>query len=472
MGEATGAGHPSLRRRFPLLAVAALVVGVFGCSIWANLSFAVTNREKFRFIPPFRRNENWNGNHHLGGEYYHIARSLAGGEGFANPFPARTGPTAWMPPVLPALMAAVLWATGGDREALMAAMVFLQVYALLLTGLLVLALAWQTMRRGSVWLALGIFLAALLADFHLCFQLTHDSGIMLLALDLVVAGFCWLQPLGGRWAAAAWGALGGLCALVNPIVGAVWGALSLVPAARQRAWRRLGVALLVAGLVLAPWTVRNYLVLGRLVPVKSNLAYELYQSQCLQPDGLIQLTTFSTHPNATLGVERIEYKAVGEMAFLDHKRRQFWEAVRADPQEFVDRVACRFLGVTLWYVPFNRTHVLERPVVLWLSRALYPLPFLALLLLAGTAPWRPLERAQWSAIAVYALYLLPYVAASYYERYGLPLLGVKVLLVVWAVDHLLGLWPPKRTRGDGEIVVSAGAGRPLDNRRAPCGASV
>jgi hypothetical protein len=32
--------------------------------------------------------------------------------------------------------------------------------------------------------------------------------------------------------------------------------------------------------------------------------------------------------------------------------------------------------------------------------------------------------------------LLPYVAISYYERYAVPLLAVKVLLVLWAVDSL------------------------------------
>src|SRR5262249_44536461 len=146
--------------------------------------------------------------------------------------------------------------------------------------------------------------------------------------------------------AAAWGVLGGLCALVNPIVGFAWGVLSLALAAQARSWRRLAVATLAAAMVLAPWTVRNYLVFGRVIPVKSNLAFELYQSQCLQPDGLLQ--NFAGHPNAEPGRERKEYKALGEVAYLDRKRQQFWESVRADPMEFVDRVTCRFLGVTLW----------------------------------------------------------------------------------------------------------------------------
>ena len=47
--------------------------------------------------------------------------------------------------------------------------------------------------------------------------------------------------------------------------------------------------------------------------------------------------------------------------------------------------------------------------------------------------------AQWGVIGVYLLFVLPYAAISYYERYATPLIGVKVLLVLWATDRLLGL---------------------------------
>src|SRR5262249_14999166 len=158
-----------------------------------------------------------------------------------------------------------------------------------------------------------------------------------------------------------------------PAVALAWGVPSLLIGWRQRAWSRFALAVLVAGLVLAPWTVRNYLVFGRLIPVKSNLAYELYQSQCLQPDGLIQDTTFSTHPYSSDGRERQEYKTLGEMAFLDRKRQRFREAVLADPGDFVERVADRFLGATLWYTPFDRAKEARDPRRLWAKRLTHPL---------------------------------------------------------------------------------------------------
>jgi hypothetical protein len=50
---------------------------------------------------------------------------------------------------------------------------------------------------------------------------------------------------------------------------------------------------------------------------------------------------------------------------------------------------------------------------------------------------RPLSVPQWAAISIFAFYLLPYVASSYYERYAVPLLAVKFLLVTWELERLL-----------------------------------
>src|SRR5687767_5190445 len=91
------------------------------------------------------------------------------------------------------------------------------------------------------------------------------------------------------------------------------------------------------------------------------------------------------HPYVSAGRERREYKALGEIEFLAKKRAQFKESVYADPEDFLDRVAWRFLGATVWYVPFNRAHITQRPWSTWISRAMHPLPFLGLLALGFTA---------------------------------------------------------------------------------------
>jgi hypothetical protein len=276
----------------------------------------------------------------------------------------------------------------------------------------------------------------LACNFQWCFQMTQDWWLVLLALDVLIAWLCWRRPLNNNRSAAAWGLFGGLSALVSPVVGWVWGLLTVMAAYRERAWSRLAMAGLLAGLTLAPWTLRNYLVFGRFIPVKSNLAYELYQSQCLQPDGLVQKRTLQQHPYTAARQQGRDYNALGEIAFMDRKKQQFQEAIVSHPAEFLKRLAHRFLGATLWYEPFDRAAEARRPVALWSCRLLHPLPLLAGLVLAGTSTRRRLLWVQWVVICVYISYLLPYIGASYYERYAVPLLGTKVLLVSWAVERL------------------------------------
>jgi hypothetical protein len=331
------------------------------------------------------------------------------------------------------LLAGLLWAFDGNRNAVMAVVIVLQVLVLIGTGLLVLALIRQSSQLSAGVTALAYFLLVI-CHFWLCFQLTHDSWLVMLALDLLIAGLCWGKPLQSWQRAAAWGLFGGLAGLISPVVGFTWGACSLLTGWQQRRWAWLGLAVLVAALTLTPWAVRNYLMFGRWIPVKSNLAFELYQSQCLQREGLLQ--NFQGHPAGAHHGEGQAYRKLGEMAYLDRKREQYWQSVRADPEEFLDRVAARFLGATLWYVPFDPSRDARWSWVLWTNRVIYPLPFLAVLVLLLSAVRQRLSPAQEVAIAVYGFYLLPYIGASYYERYSLPLLGIKVMLVLWAADWL------------------------------------
>lgn len=432
-------------RPFPVVSAIVLAAALAGCAGYANLSFAVKDRASLRYFPPFERGIDANHNRHLGAEYFNIAKSLVAGDGFANPFSGRSGPTAWMPPLLPGLLAGLLWACNGDRDAVMAVVIFLQTAVLIGTGLLVLALARQTTSRLWPGAAALVFFLWVVCDFHAWFQFTHDCWLVLLALDLLVAGLCWLRPLAGWRRAAGWGVFGGFCALVGPVVAFTWGLLSLGAGLYNRSWSRLALALAVAGLTLAPWTLRNFLVFGRVIPIKSNAAYELYQSQCLQKDGLIQRTTFDRHPYGKSNRERQEYQLLGEMAYLDRKGLQFRQALAADPVDFLDRLASRFLGATLWYVPFDRAAAPRKPWATWLGRLTHPLPFLAALGLLFAAVAGRLPRFGAVVLGAYLLYLLPYVAVSYYDRYAFPLLLVKVLLLIGAIDQLLCLLPT-RTR--------------------------
>ena len=420
-------------------AAALMTVVVAAGSIYANLAWTVTNPADFRYFPPFEAGFNANHNRALGHEYFAIARALAAGKGFADPFPAAKGPTAWMPPVLPALLAALLWVCEGDAAAVVIIVLVLKGCVLIGTGLLVVQVARQTAPRVGIALPTLVFLVLLLARFRQAFQFANDAWIILLAVDLLLAGFLWFDYIRSWRTAALWGLCGGVCALVSPIAAFAWGGVTLIDCCRARAWSRLAVALTAFALTLTPWMIRNYLVFGRWLPVKSNLAYELYQSQCLQPDGLLQSPTFGLHPNVSGSRESFDFQALGEIGYLDLKRRQFWDAVAANPMDFFDRVAERFLAATVWYVPFQRTHEARHPWLLWFHRLTHPWPLVGLAVLVLTGVVRPLQRAHGCAIGVYCLYLLPYIVISYYDRYAFPVLAAQALLTIWGIERVVSL---------------------------------
>ncbi len=421
-------------QRFSLLEAFLIVAWfVLTCAFYVNLSSEISNPDNYRYFPPFMPNVNRNLNDHLGKEYFDIAQSLRSGKGYADPFGDETGPTAWMPPGLSALLAGLLWLFEGDKDSVVLAVIFLQALTIVATGVLTAALARGGGCRTSLPLVLGVFLASILCNFWLSFQFTHDCWLVLLAVDGTVAGLCWARPLASWRRAVAWGVVGGLTALCTPVVALPWAVLSAVTSIRARAWRNLALAAVVSIGCVCPWVIRNHHVLGRWIPVKSNLPFELYQSQCLQPDGILQPNSFPLHPSNSTSPEGKEYRQLGEVGYLDRKAKQFAEAVRQDPLDFARRVGQRFLAATLLYIPFDRQREpADRPLVVWLNRVLFPLPFLAALFLLASCRHYPLTRLQGVVLGCYGLYLAPYVLTSYYERYAFGLLGIKAVLVVWA----------------------------------------
>lgn len=159
MIERTNNLYPFHIRRFPFCTAIVLVVSVFLCSIYANLAYCVTNRSNFEYFPPFQSKLNADWNHHLGGEYFNIAWSLYTGQGYANPFTnLESGPTAWMPPIYCGLLAGLLFVFDGNRNGVMLVVILLQVFALIVSGFLVLALARRTSSRVWTGVVLGVFL--------------------------------------------------------------------------------------------------------------------------------------------------------------------------------------------------------------------------------------------------------------------------------------------------------------------------
>jgi hypothetical protein len=411
-----------------LLLISGLILAFSG---YANLSWDITHYEDFQYLPPFKSGVDRNMNMHLGAEYLSIARAISEGRGFSDPFEAGTGATAWMPPVLCYLEAGLLVYHENDLDGVMNVMIMIQNVALIFSIWIILAICGQSAR----WWVASVFMIGLMLNFKNAFQLTHDCGWLMLIMNGVIAGFAFCNVFSSRRRAIAWGLYGGFATLSSPIIGFSWMLLSLLLGRGQ--YKRVAIAFMTMALVLSPWILRNYIALGKFIPVKSNLVYELYQSQCLQESGVLQSKTFGTHPWAKNNQARNEYRELGEIQFLEEKKQLFLEAVRNDPVDFLDRVAERFFAVTLIYPLHEPQGERDFPEALWATYLTYPLPFIGWICMFAIYLRYGLTRVEKVIFWLYPIYLMPYVLVSYYNRYEFPILMVKWVLIIWLGDRIM-----------------------------------
>jgi 4-amino-4-deoxy-L-arabinose transferase-like glycosyltransferase len=201
--------------------------------------------------------------------------------------PQMSSPTDWSPGA-PLFYAGVYFVTGGvsaERARI----------AVALIGALMLLVVYLIGRRLA-----GPLVGLLAASGAAIYPAFIDNNGQLLSeplaaftLSAAVLSFLWASDDGrSTWAWMAPGAFLGATALTRPEYlpfAAVFALLALVRVARRRGWR-IGIvssALLVAAFaaVLAAWTVRNYVVLDRFVPVTTGGGKALFVATYLPGNG-------------------------------------------------------------------------------------------------------------------------------------------------------------------------------------------
>lgn len=408
---------------------------VFGLSLYANMQyFFRTNPEAQRFFPPFKHGVVKIFNHHLGGEYLFIARAIVDGKGFSNPFEVETGPTAWMPPLYPFILAGIM-ALLKSKVLVVCFVVLLKNALLVAAGLLIYATAKKTRTVLRAEVAVALYCLYLLVFFKWFFQLTHDEWLLML---LVCILYSWAVHIRssriGFGQSCAWGGFGGVCMLASPILGAVWGAMA-VATMPQRNFKYLLPSIALCAAVCLPWMIRNYLLFDRIILMKSNMYFDLYTANYETEKGLFTEITFvRQHPLWTIKSDpNAPYKVLGEMKFMDMYKDTFKQAFAADPGKYVAAVVNRFVGAFMIYPPYceHEPSVIEAPGAPKLI--LHVLPFLGIIaiLLAGKKQYAVYTL---TAAGIFVLYLMPYVLVNYYNRYGIPLTPLKVLCMFWGLD--------------------------------------
>jgi 4-amino-4-deoxy-L-arabinose transferase-like glycosyltransferase len=288
----------------------------------------------------------------FGWELGRIARSLATGHGYANPFNGNTGPTAWIPPLYTLLVAGAFKLFGVyTRLAAWAILCCNSIFSAA-TALAVYEIAARCYNRkvamwsGWLWV---LYPAAMQYAVRWIWDMSLTA--MLFAFVLVLA--LRMRGIGEhgadadkaqttvRW--ATFGLLWGLIALTNPspmLFLPVCGIWVLMGARRKlRALQKAVLAAVVFCACMAPWVWRNWVVFHAFVPTRSNFGAELYEGNGPGSNG------FPWGPTISLVEQNPRYELYareGELAYVQQRDEMAKAYIRAHPERFLAFSAKRF----------------------------------------------------------------------------------------------------------------------------------
>jgi 4-amino-4-deoxy-L-arabinose transferase-like glycosyltransferase len=236
--------------------------------------------------------------------YYALSKALYTEQSFGGP--EFHDSSDWSPGA-PFLYAASFYATGGAREGTARIVEALLGIA---TILVVFALGWRLGGRElGRWV--GLFAAVAVAVYppfiHTTGELMSEPPAML-TLPAAILAFLWASDrqadavvpgmrgqLRDAWPWLVPGLLFGLTAMFRPeylLVGAAFVVLAALREWQRRGWRvgLAGAAVLLVALILPilPWTIRNVVVLERVVPISAGGGKALYVGTYLPADGEYQ----------------------------------------------------------------------------------------------------------------------------------------------------------------------------------------
>ena len=381
----------------------------------------------------------------FGWEMGRVARALATGYGFADPFVGHTGPTAWMPPIYPLILAGVFKLFGVYTHA--SAWVILAINSIFSAAIApaVYEIAQRCFDRQHIqgfdhrrhvalwsgWLW-ALYPAAIQYAVHWIWEMSLTTCMFAWVLVIALR----VRGIGDRdgeqhsttklW--AAFGILWALICMSNstlmlflPVCG-IWMLLgrktSLAPALAKAA-----LAGILFILCLSPWVERNWTVFHAFIPTRGNFGAELYQSVLPEHYGFPWGTTI---PYVVNHPEFIRYKTMGEVAYV----REKGELANAIIRTHHSRVVHYFLQ-RIYFFWVSVPHPIEKGWFLELVREM-DFCFISLGGLFGLA--LALKRrvpAAWLFAWAFLLLPLPYYALTVQARFRHPLEPLITILTVF-----------------------------------------
>ena len=361
-----------------------------------------------------------------------LANSLLHGQGYSSPFGGSTGPTAFIAPGYPTLIAGVFLVFGSDTFAAALAIMLMHILLSLATIWLMMHIAVEMLDRSTATVA-GAFWAVSPPLWFIP-AIFWESSLSECALVGIIALVLHYQRAPTR---AAWILLGSLCgivALINPaLLFSLLAILGWLAFQTRRVSRTAPlIGLLALALVYAPWPIRNAVRFHAFIPLRSTVGFEMWMGNRPDATGRLDESIFPMFNRQELA----SYLQQGEVAYVRGKSQEASDYIRAHPAVFLKLTLRRFFRFWSGTGNIDSSHTYEIHALLTTV-----LGFEGLLLV-----YRKGKRAFAVLMALpLLLFPIPYYITHAEFRYRLNIDPVLTILAAYAVTQLAAVWSRRKS---------------------------
>jgi hypothetical protein len=307
---------------------------------------------------------------YINGWYYNsIANSILAGQGYANPFDAHTGPTAWIPPLLVYIFV-IIYKIMGNNFASHFFIMFLQISGISF-GFYYLLKAWSiTNFKKNNFIVFAIYLYLIFVHPMQIFRMLNDLWLYLMISCFLIYGLVNYIKNGKSFIMLI--ILSVLIPFASPIF-----ALSFViilsllfisdfghkfnikflkifsefPKPRFVQIFIIGLAF---GLCVSIWTIRNYMAFDKFIVAKSNQWYEFYLCNVVDEDGILSNATIEKyHVDKNQDKFKDEILAKNEVGWLKQYDSISHEYLKNNKADYLKKVLTRCYNSLIFTVEDN-----------------------------------------------------------------------------------------------------------------------
>jgi Dolichyl-phosphate-mannose-protein mannosyltransferase len=362
-----------------------------------------------------------------------LANSLLHGQGYSSPFGGSTGPTAFIAPGYPTLIAAIFWIFGIYTHASVLVILGMQILLGLLTIWLIMYVAREMLDSRAATVA-GAFWAVSLPLWWIpaIFWETSISACSLIGM-IALAIRCRQTPTRAAWILL--GACCGIIALINPaLLPSLLAIMGWLAYHTRRVTRTAPViGLLALLLVFSAWPIRNAYRFHAFIPLRSTVGFELWMGNRPGATGRLDESVFPMFNKQELA----SYLSKGEVAYTRDKSRQAQEYIRANSGTFLKLSTRRFFRFWAGTGNLDASPTYEIHALL---TTIFGLAGLVLIYRRGMRGFAILMSLP------LLLFPLPYYITHSEFRYRLNIDPILTVLAAYAITQLAAVWSWRRSR--------------------------